>query len=97
MPSRLALRDLSIAFPASGGEATVVRGVDPRPFAVEVIGKFDDGVLPDHDVILFRASDLPGHEFIAKNGIWAGMSGSPVYIDVSSGYSSITTNLGFWP
>ena len=80
---------------------TVVRGTEPKPFAVEVTGKFDDGVLPDHDVILIRVSDLPGHQFIETNrGIWAGMSGSPVYIDdklvgaVAYGFSGGPTTLG---
>ena len=80
---------------------TVVRGTEPRPFAVEVIGKYDDGILPDHDVILIRVSDMPGHQFIENNrGIWAGMSGSPVYIDdqligaVAYGFSFAPSTLG---
>jgi hypothetical protein len=80
---------------------TVVRGTEPKHFAVEVIGTFDDGILPDHDVILIRVSDLPGHQFIENNrGIWAGMSGSPVYIEdklvgaVAYGFSIGPTTLG---
>ena len=61
---------------------TVVRGTEPRPFAVEVLGVYPDGILPDHDLILVRVSDTGSHQFIANaRGIWAGMSGSPVYID----------------
>jgi hypothetical protein len=80
---------------------TVVRGTEPRPFAVEVLGVYPDGILPDHDLILVRVSDTGSHQFIANaRGIWAGMSGSPVYIDgrlvgsVSYGFSIGPSTLG---
>jgi hypothetical protein len=80
---------------------TVVRGAEPKPFAVEVLGVYPDGILPGHDVILVRVSDLPGHQFIANaRGIWGGMSGSPVYIDdklvgaVAYGFSYGPSTLG---
>ena len=38
MPSRLAVRDLSIAFPSAGGEVTVVRGVDLDLASGEIVG-----------------------------------------------------------
>jgi hypothetical protein len=80
---------------------TVVRGGEPRPFAVEVLGVYPDGVLPDHDLILVRVSDTGSHRYIANaGGLWAGMSGSPVYIDgrlvgsVSYGFSLGPSTLG---
>jgi hypothetical protein len=80
---------------------TVVRGEEPRPFAVEVLGVYPDGVGPGHDLILIRVSDTGTNQFIANaRGIWAGMSGSPVYIDgrligaVSYGFSVGPSTLG---
>ncbi len=80
---------------------TVVRGEEPKPFAVEVLGIYPGGVLPGHDLILVRVSDTGSHQFIANaRGIWAGMSGSPVYIDgrlvgsVSYGFSVGPSTLG---
>lgn len=61
---------------------TVVRGDMPRHFQVEVLGILPDGIAPGRDLIIIEVSDVPGSNFIDKaGGIWAGMSGSPVYID----------------
>ncbi len=66
---------------AEGVGWTVVRGTEPKPFAVEILGAYPSGILPGHDVILARISDLGGAHFIADaGGAWAGMSGSPIYI-----------------
>jgi hypothetical protein len=80
---------------------TVPRGTAPRPFAVEVVGVFPDGIRPNFDIILIRVSDMPGHQFIENaRGIWGGMSGSPVYIDdkligaVAWGFSAGPSRLG---
>ncbi|CAN5728051.1 hypothetical protein BH23CHL8_BH23CHL8_00630 [soil metagenome] len=80
---------------------TVVRGTEPRPFAVEVLGVYPNGVLPGHDLILVRVSDTGGQQFVANaRGIWGGMSGSPVYIDdklvgaVAYGFSFGPSTLG---
>jgi hypothetical protein len=80
---------------------TVVRGTEPRPFAVEVLGVYPNGIQPGHDIILVRVSDLGGSGFIERvGGIWAGMSGSPVYIDgqlvgaVAYGFSAGPSTLG---
>jgi hypothetical protein len=80
---------------------TVVKGTTPEPFAVEVLGVFPDGVAPGKDMILVEVSDLPGGEVIAAgDGIWSGMSGSPVYIDgklagaVAYGFSTGPSRIG---
>jgi hypothetical protein len=63
---------------------TVVRGDEPRPFHVEVLGVMPDAIIPGLPMILVEVSDLPGNNFIEKaGGIWAGMSGSPVYDNAS--------------
>jgi hypothetical protein len=80
---------------------TVVKGTTPEPFAVEVLGVFPDGVAPGKDMILVEVSDLPSGEVIsAGDGIWSGMSGSPVYIDgklagaVAYGFSTGPSMIG---
>ena len=80
---------------------TVVRGTEPEPFAVEIRDVLPNGIGPGKDMILFRASDWPGHDFIERfGGIWGGMSGSPVYIDdkligaVAFGFSIAPSTLG---
>ena len=65
----------------TGQGLTVVRGATPQPFAVEVLGVLEDGIGAGRDMIIIEVSDLPGqHVISAGGGIWAGMSGSPVYI-----------------
>ena len=74
--------------PTSGLEAgdkgtglTVVTGAVPQPFAVEVLGVLRNGLGAGRDLIVIEASDQPGGKVIsAGGGIWAGMSGSPVYV-----------------
>jgi hypothetical protein len=61
---------------------TVVRGAVPKPFRAEVLGVYPDGVAPGRDIIIVEVGDLPGRNVIGvADGIWAGMSGSPVYVD----------------
>jgi hypothetical protein len=56
---------------------TVVEGTDPQSFDAEVLGIARDLVAPGRDVIIVRIS---GATVEAGGGVWAGMSGSPVYI-----------------
>src|SRR3954451_10657145 len=68
----------------SGFEAhglTVSRGKTIETFPVTILGVLDDGVGIGHDMIIvnvhnYAAMDDPTH---GVHGIWAGMSGSPVY------------------
>ena len=72
----------SVAPGMTGQGLTVVRGATPQPFAVEVLGVLENGIGAGRDMIIIEASDLPGRQVIsAGGGIWAGMSGSPVYIN----------------
>ena len=57
---------------------TVSKGDIPEAFDVEILGVLDDGIGPGRDMIIVEAF---GPEIDAAGGIWAGMSGSPVYID----------------
>lgn len=79
---------------------TVVTGQTPKPFEVKVLGVLKDGIGAGRDMVVFEATDLDGETFIEKNGIWAGMSGSPVYVDgkllgaVSYGFSASPLSIG---
>jgi hypothetical protein len=56
---------------------TILSGSKIQPFNVEVIGVLPNLIGPKQDVVLVRLSSPE----IAKSGVVAGMSGSPVYID----------------
>nr|WP_294691118.1 SpoIVB peptidase S55 domain-containing protein [uncultured Friedmanniella sp.] len=66
-----------------GQGLTVVRGTTPQAFAVEVLGVLPSGIAAGKDMIVVEVSDLAGGHVIDQGGggIWAGMSGSPVYLE----------------
>lgn len=57
---------------------TVEKGYDATEFDVEILGVLENALAPGKDLIIIEASG-PMMERIGT--IWAGMSGSPVYID----------------
>lgn len=57
---------------------TVVKGTTPVAFEVEILGVLEDGIGPGRDLIVIKAK---GEHLRRAGGIWAGMSGSPVYVD----------------
>ena len=83
-----------------GEGLTVVRGDTPQPFRVEVLGVLKDGIGAGRDMVIIEVSDLPNQTVIGSNGIWAGMSGSPVYVNgqllgaVSYGFSLAPSPIG---
>lgn len=56
--------------------STVSTGTTPEGFTGEVLGVVDDGIFMGLDMIMVR---LDSSEINRVGGIWAGMSGSPVY------------------
>src|SRR3954453_18390101 len=90
--------------PAAGFEAhglTVSRGKTIDTFPVTVLGVLKDGVGVGHDMIIvdvhdYAAMDDPQH---GVHGIWAGMSGSPVYTNEATPrlIGSISFGLAFGP
>jgi len=54
---------------------TVDRGTTPAPFTATLLGRITDGIAPGIDLIM---ADLDSPAIDAA-GVWAGMSGSPVY------------------
>jgi hypothetical protein len=72
----------SVATGDIGEGWTVVQGTDPQPFDAEVLGVMPDGIAPGRDLIIVEIS---GPTVDAGGGVWAGMSGSPIYVDHGSG------------
>jgi hypothetical protein len=54
---------------------TVTQGKSPSTFSGTIIGVLNDGIEPGVDMVMAKLSSNE----IADNGIWEGMSGSPVY------------------
>lgn len=57
---------------------TVERGYQPTEFDVEILGVLTSALGPGKDLVIIEAS---GPMLDRAGGIWAGMSGSPVYLD----------------
>jgi len=57
---------------------TVSKGTTPEEFTGEILGVLDDGIAPGVDMVMAR---LTSPEIDRVGGIWAGMSGSPVYAE----------------
>lgn len=64
-----------------GEGLTVTTGDTPQPFQVKVLGVLKDGIGAGRDMVMIEVSDLAGNNVIGDNGIWSGMSGSPVYMN----------------
>jgi hypothetical protein len=88
-PMAAAASDCPAAFPlgqvSEGLEVsglTVSHGTQPEGFTGTIVGRIDDGIAPGIDMIIARMSGSeitdPATSEIGR-GIWAGMSGSPVY------------------
>ncbi|MCA1590356.1 MAG: hypothetical protein LC734_08220, partial [Acidobacteria bacterium] len=60
-----------------GTARTVFRGSEAEEFAVEILGIVPGAIGPKQDLIVGRISGGPAE----RTGVFAGMSGSPVYID----------------
>ncbi|MFT3971548.1 MAG: hypothetical protein QM695_15050 [Micropruina sp.] len=60
---------------------TVVKGTDPEGFTGSYVGRIADALGKGKDLLLFRLSNptIDGTDGPKPAGIWAGMSGSPVY------------------
>jgi hypothetical protein len=91
----------SVTTGMTGEGLTVVTGSTPQPFDVEVLGVLPDGIGAGHDMIMIKVSDQPGRHVVDQGGgIWAGMSGSPVYVGgqllgaVSYGFTAAPSTIG---
>jgi hypothetical protein len=80
---------------------TVDSGLTPEEFQGTVLGVLEDGIAPGLDMIMVR---LNSAEIDRVGGIWAGMSGSPVYAEdgrllgaVAYGFAGTTPVAGVTP
>ncbi len=73
---------------------TVTSGTDPEPFTGSVIGVLKDGIAPGLDLIM---ANLDSPELERVHGIWAGMSGSPVYTEDGSLLGAVSYGLSVGP
>jgi hypothetical protein len=100
--------DCPTAFPIAeavdgvvGTGYTVERGTTPAPFTATILGRVTDGIAPGIDMIM---ADLDSPALTRAGGVWAGMSGSPVYAadgrligSVSYGLSASSPIAGITP
>jgi hypothetical protein len=75
-PDAFPVADLTDGMPVTG--LTVEKGTAAEPFTGAVVGVVDDGIATGVDMIVIE-TDSPAIE--RAGGIWAGMSGSPVYTE----------------
>jgi len=61
----------------TGAGRTVFKGTEIEEFQVQILGVVRSNIGPQRDLIIAKLSGGP----LAKTGVIAGMSGSPVYID----------------
>lgn len=73
---------------------TVSRGTTPDAFTGTVLGVLKDGINPGVDMIMMR---LTNPEIDRVGGIWAGMSGSPVYAEDGRLIGAVAYGLSFGP
>jgi hypothetical protein len=85
----------------TGTGYTVERGTTPDSFTAHLLGRVTDGVGPGIDMIM---ADLSSPALTRAGGVWAGMSGSPVYApdgrligSVSYGLAASSTIAGITP
>jgi hypothetical protein len=71
---------------------TVDAGSTPEPFDVTVAGVVDDGIAPGLDMILV---DTDSPAIREAGGVWAGMSGSPVYAEDGRLVGAVAYGLGY--
>ncbi len=83
----------SLAAGQSVDGLTVSQGTTPEPFTGEVLGVLNDGIAPGLDMILVRLSSAE----VDRVGIWAGMSGSPVYAADGTLIGAVSYALSFGP
>lgn len=77
-PSGVSIMPLTQIKEGMRGKAkTVFRGVEPEEFDVEILGVLPGAIGPKQDLIIGKISG----DQVEKTSVFAGMSGSPVFID----------------
>lgn len=91
-PDAFPVADLAPDQPVTG--LTVSKGATPEGFTGTVLGVLEDGIGPDLDMIMVR---LTSTEIDRVGGIWAGMSGSPVYAEDGRLIGAVAYGLALGP
>lgn len=91
-PTVLPVHDVTAGLEATG--LTVSRGKVPEPFSAEVLGVLKDGIAPGVPMIIAE-TESPAIDRVG--GIWAGMSGSPVYAPDGRLIGAVAYGLSFGP
>ncbi len=91
-PQAFPIAELSVGQPLSG--LTVSAGTEPGRFTGEVLGVLHDGIAPGLDLVLAR---LQSPALDDAGGVWAGMSGSPVYAADGRLVGAVSYGLGYSP
>lgn len=91
-PDAFPVADLAPDQPVTG--LTVSKGTTPEGFTGTVLGVLEDGIGADLDMIMVR---LTSTEIDRIGGIWAGMSGSPVYAADGRLIGAVAYGLAFGP
>ncbi len=73
---------------------TVTKGTTPTEFTGKVIGLLKSGIAPDIDMIMM---ELDSTEIQRVDGIWQGMSGSPVYTTTGELIGAVAYGLSWGP
>ena len=91
-PEAFPVADLVAGMVANG--LTVEKGNTADPFTATVLGVVDDGIASGLDLIIVE-TDSPA--ITRAGGIWAGMSGSPVYAADGRLIGAVAYSLSFGP
>jgi len=78
---------------------SVTHGTAPKTFNGKVLGVLDDGIAPGLDMVMvkLRGAPVTDSDGDVNKGIWAGMSGSPVYADDGRLIGAVAYGLSFGP
>lgn len=88
-PAAVPMSEVTAGLTGSG--LTVTRGNTPEPFDAEVLGVLRNGIWPGVDMIIAELASPS----VARYGVWAGMSGSPVYADDGRLIGAVAYTLAF--
>ena len=91
-PTVLPVRDVTAGLAGTG--LTVSRGQVPEQFSADVLGVLNDGIAPGVPMIV---AETESPALGRVGGIWAGMSGSPVYAPDGRLIGAVAYGLAFGP
>jgi hypothetical protein len=96
-PAAIPVGDVVAGMPISG--LTTPTGTTPEEFGGEVLGVLQDGIAPGLDLIMvqLRGSQITYPDGSLDKGVWAGMSGSPVYTEDGRLLGAVAYGLSFGP